>query len=208
MFLLHMIKQKLKFFIVIIWNKQGEKRFYDNSDRKGGFNTCCTSPFTNCWMSSETLSALSLNQPNSALRLIVACQRFFTALSVLKEKNIKHRRVSVIPRLNSFMFCSLPNHSITETHPHWLQTSLSHGHYTWWHSQVLRQLAIILERKRVTTHALPSPIPGFPSSSPFVKAGQNPVKPSVRAETTLLGTTRNWKLTWVRNSFLPVTRDL
>ncbi len=74
------------------------------------------------------------------------------------------------------------------------KTSLSQGRYTWRHNQVLRQLVIILEGRRTTTNALPPSTPEFPKATTFVRAGQLPVKPTTKMETTLLDTARNWKM--------------
>ncbi len=74
------------------------------------------------------------------------------------------------------------------------KTSLSQGRYTWRHNQVLRQLAIILEGRRTTTNALLHPVPGFSKTTTFVRAGQLPVKPTTKMETTLLDTARDWKM--------------
>ncbi len=72
--------------------------------------------------------------------------------------------------------------------------SLSQGRYTWRHNQVLRQLAIILEGRRTTTNGLPPPMPGFSKATTFIRAGQLPVKPTTKMETTLLDTARDWKM--------------
>ncbi|ROL50296.1 hypothetical protein DPX16_19100 [Anabarilius grahami] len=74
------------------------------------------------------------------------------------------------------------------------KTSLSQGHYTWRHNHVLRQLAIILEGRRTTTNALPPPTPGFSKATAFIRAGQLPVKPTTKMETTLLDAAWDWKM--------------
>ena len=74
------------------------------------------------------------------------------------------------------------------------KTSLSQGRYTWRHNQVLRQLAITLEGRRTTNNALPAPMPGHPSTSSFVRAGQLPAKPSAKVERSLLDSARDWKM--------------
>ena len=73
------------------------------------------------------------------------------------------------------------------------QTSLSQGRYTWRHNQVLRQLAITLEGRRTAINALPPPMPR-PKTTPFLRSGQVPTKPSGRVETTLLDTARDWRM--------------
>ncbi|KAI2648768.1 Homeobox protein ceh-38 [Labeo rohita] len=55
------------------------------------------------------------------------------------------------------------------------KTSLSQGRYTWRHNQVLRQLAVILEGRRITNNVLPPPRPRFPEATAFVRAGQLPM---------------------------------
>uniref|UniRef100_A0A3B1JD36 Reverse transcriptase domain-containing protein n=1 Tax=Astyanax mexicanus TaxID=7994 RepID=A0A3B1JD36_ASTMX len=74
------------------------------------------------------------------------------------------------------------------------KTSLAQGRYTWRHNQVLRQLAIFLEGRRTSTNALPPSVPGRISSTPFVKAGQLPVKPAAKMEPTLLDSARDWRM--------------
>ncbi|KAI2662986.1 2,3,4,5-tetrahydropyridine-2,6-dicarboxylate N-succinyltransferase [Labeo rohita] len=74
------------------------------------------------------------------------------------------------------------------------KTSLSQGRYTWRHNQVLRQLAIILEGRRITNNALPPLRPGFSEAIPFVRAGQLPTKPTTKMETNLLESARDWKM--------------
>ncbi|KAJ8391909.1 hypothetical protein AAFF_G00083800 [Aldrovandia affinis] len=74
------------------------------------------------------------------------------------------------------------------------KTSLSQGRYTWRHNQVLRQLAITLEGRRTTNNALPPPMPRHSKTTPFVRAGQPPAKPSARVEATLLDTARDWRM--------------
>ncbi|XP_047436657.1 uncharacterized protein LOC125005378 [Mugil cephalus] len=74
------------------------------------------------------------------------------------------------------------------------KTSLSQGRYTWRHNQVLRQLAITLEERRSTTNALPPPMPRHSNTTTFVKAGQLPIKPSARVETTILDSARDWRM--------------
>ncbi len=75
------------------------------------------------------------------------------------------------------------------------KTSLSQGRYTWRHNQVLWQLPIILETRRVTTNALPPYVPGLQNTTQLVKAGQLPGKPAERAGTTFLDTARDWRMT-------------
>lgn len=60
---------------------------------------------------------------------------------------------------------------ITETHPHQLQNQLQ-GCYTFRHNQVLRQLAIILERRGTTTKALFPHVPKQPSTISYVTASR------------------------------------
>lgn len=74
------------------------------------------------------------------------------------------------------------------------KTSLSQGRYTWRHNQVLRQLAITLEGRRSSINALPPPTSRPSNTTPFVRAGQRPVKPAMRVEGTLLDATRDWKM--------------
>ncbi len=52
--------------------------------------------------------------------------------------------------------------------------SLSHGHYTWRHNQVLRCLAAAIETRRIFTNALPPPPPKPTPAIAFVNAGATP----------------------------------
>lgn len=74
------------------------------------------------------------------------------------------------------------------------KTSLSQGRYTWRHNQVLRQLAITLEGRRSSINALPPPTSRPSNTTPFVRAGQRPVKPAMRVEGTLLDVAWDWKM--------------
>lgn len=72
--------------------------------------------------------------------------------------------------------------------------SLSQGRYTWRHNQVLRQLAGILEQKRITTNALPQTSKESRKLMTFVPAGHTLQQQTTPKNTNIMQVAQDWKL--------------
>ncbi|KAK0156516.1 Retrovirus-related Pol polyprotein from type-1 retrotransposable element R2 [Merluccius polli] len=74
------------------------------------------------------------------------------------------------------------------------KTSLTQGCYTWWHNQVLKCLADVLESRRTTVNALPSSSCRWQPTS-FVREGERLTSLTTsRPDTGQLGRAQDWKL--------------
>ena len=74
------------------------------------------------------------------------------------------------------------------------KTSLAQGRYTWRHNKVLRQLADILEQRRVKVNAEPKRSRGIPTGTAFVRAGERPMKAAAGGRACSLDKARDWKM--------------
>ena len=74
------------------------------------------------------------------------------------------------------------------------KVSLTQGRYTWRHNQVLRQLAGVLEERRIAVNTQPRQRSSAPSFTVFVRAGAQPRRTQNRQKTSSLDIAGDWEM--------------